>query len=94
LASAAQMTGYISDAACGWNNARASKEARECAQQCVNAGWEPVFVLDGQMDVLKINDKAKVRPFVGDHVVITAVKKGDTLVIRSIRKAPLPMQKR
>ena len=42
--SAAEMKGYISDAACGWNNARNAKDAKECAQKCVKAGWDPVFV--------------------------------------------------
>jgi hypothetical protein len=30
---AAEMTGYISDAPCGWNNARPGKEAKECVQK-------------------------------------------------------------
>lgn len=82
----AEMTGFISDAACGWNNARATKEARECAQKCVKAGWDPVFVRDGQMDVLKIDDKTKVLSYVGDHVTLNAEQKGDKLTIKSIRK--------
>lgn len=67
---ATEMTGYISDAPCGWNNARPGKEAKECAQKCVRAGWDPVFVLDGQMNAYKINDKAIVLPYVGDHVTV------------------------
>ena len=94
LSWSAQLTGFISDAACGWNNAHATKEARECALKCVKVGWDPVFVRDGQMDVLKIADKPKVLPYVGDHVTIDAVRKGDTLVIKSIRRTPSPPQKR
>jgi hypothetical protein len=93
LSWSAQMTGYISDAACGWNNARATKEARECAQKCVKVGWDPVFVRDGQMDVLKVADKSKVLPYVGDHVTINAERKGDTLTIKSIRRIPAAAQK-
>lgn len=85
---AAELTGYISDAACGWNNARSSKEAKECAQKCVKAGWDPVFVPDGDMNTYKIRDKAKVMEFVGDHVVVSGKLERDTLVFTTIRKAP------
>lgn len=85
--SAAQMTGYISDSACGWNNARPGKEAKECAQKCVKlGGWPPVFVKDGQMEVLKISDNKSVLPYVGEHVSIVGSVKGDTLVVKSVRR--------
>ena len=86
LSWSAKMTGYISDAACGWNNARPAKEARECPQKCVKAGWDPVCVLDGQMDTLKFANKTKAMPYAGDHVVIDAERKRDTLNHKSIRK--------
>jgi hypothetical protein len=86
-ASAAQMTGYISDSACGWNNARPGKEAKECAQKCVKlGGWPPVFVKDGQMEVLKISDKNVVMPYVGEHVSIVGTVKGDTLIVKTVRR--------
>lgn len=85
---ATEMTGYISDAPCGWNNARPRKEAKECAQKCVRAGWDPVFVRDGQMNAYKINDKAMVLPHVGDHVTVAGELKGDTLIVRKIRRSP------
>jgi hypothetical protein len=87
LGVAKQMTGYISDAACGWNNARSSKEAKECAQKCVKVGWDPVFVLDGQMESFKVSDKAKVMPYVGDHVIVVGQLKGTTLSVESIRRS-------
>lgn len=85
-----QMTGYISDEPCGWNNARPGQEAKECAVKCVRAGWAPVFVLDGQRESFKIQDKTKVLPFVGDHVVIVGDLKGDTVSVRSIRRSLRP----
>ena len=86
-ATAAQMTGYISDSACGWNNARPGKEAKECAQKCVKlGGWPPVFVKDGQMEVLKISDKNVVMPYVGEHVSIVGTVKGDTLIVKTVRR--------
>jgi hypothetical protein len=81
-----ELTGYISDAACGWNNARAAKEAKECAQKCVKAGWDPVFVPDGKMDAFKIKDKAKALPYVGEHVQITGSLHRDLVTVQSIRK--------
>ena len=85
----ATIKGYISDAACGWNNARESKEAKECAQKCVRAGWDPVFVPDGNMNTYKIRDKARVASFVGEHVVVSGKLDGNTLTFSTIRMAPI-----
>lgn len=86
---AATMKGYISDAACGWNNARESKEAKDCAQKCVKAGWDPVFVPDGNMNTFKIRDKARVASFVGEHVVVSGKLDSDTLTFSTMRIAPI-----
>jgi hypothetical protein len=91
--SAAELSGYISDAACGWNNARSAKEAKECAQKCVKAGWDPVFVPDGKRDVYKFRDKSKVLPFVGDHVAISGKLQGDHLAVSVIRRTPAPQHR-
>jgi hypothetical protein len=96
LLAAAEIQGYISDAACGWNNARPGKEAQECARKCVDAGWPPVLVLDGGMTLLKIENKAEresVLPFVGEHVTITGEISGETLRVKAIRKSPAPKPK-
>jgi hypothetical protein len=90
---AAELHGYISDAACGWNNAREGKEAKECAQVCVKGGWPAVFVRDGGMAVFKIPVPAeydKVLPFVGEHVTITGTIEGDTMRVQSVRRSPPP----
>ena len=90
LLAAAELQGYISDEACGWNNAREGKEAKECARTCVKGGWPPVFVPDGSMKTYKIAEKDKVMAFVGDHVAITGELKGESVVVRAIRLAPAP----
>ena len=90
---ASEIQGYISDEACGWNNARPGKEAQECARKCVDAGWPPVLVRDGGVVVFKIVDKAErasVMPFVGAHVTITGEISGETVRIQKIRKSPAP----
>jgi hypothetical protein len=85
----ADWNGYISDAACGWNNARNTKEAKECARVCVKAGWEPVFVPDGGMDAYKFSDKGKqALPFVGEKVRITGTRKGGVVTVQKIRRVP------
>lgn len=93
---AAEFQGWISDAACGWNNARTAPEAKECAVKCVRQGWAPVFVQDGRMDAFKLADKAPAMKFVGDHVAVSGELKGDVLTIRSIRPTapPPPAQKK
>jgi hypothetical protein len=92
----AEYHGYISDEACGWNNAREGKEAKECARVCVKGGWAPVFVRDGGMVVFRIPVKAdrdKVLPFVGDHVTITGTLKGESLTVEKIRLSAPPKTK-
>jgi hypothetical protein len=87
---AGEWTGYISDEACGWNNARNTKEARECARVCVKAGWEPVFVPDGGMDAYKFMDKGKqALPFVGEKVRITGTRKAGIITVQRIRRVPV-----
>lgn len=86
----AEFQGWISDAACGWNNARATPEAKDCAVKCVRQGWAPVFVQDGRMDAFKLADKAPAMKFVGDHVAVSGTLKGDLLTIQSIRPSPAP----
>ena len=83
----AELTGYIVDAPCGWNNARSTPEAKECARKCVKAGWDPVFVPDGSMNTYQIPDKAKVMEFVGEKVVITGVLRKDSVTVEKIRLA-------
>jgi len=88
--SAGELTGYISDEPCGWNNARPGKEAKECAVKCVKAGWQPVFVPDGKMNTYKVSDKKLVMPFVGDHVAVEGEIKNDVLVVKKVRLTPAP----
>ncbi len=95
LLAAAEIQGYISDEACGWNNARPGKAAQECARKCVDAGWPPVLVRDGGVVLFKIENKAErasVLPFVGEHVTITGEIAGETVRVRKIRKSPDPVR--
>jgi hypothetical protein len=88
LLAAVEIQGYVSDQACGWNNARPGKEARECARKCVEAGWPPVVVPDGGVKVLNIANRAAVKAFIGEHVTLTGDVKGETLTVKTIRLSP------
>ena len=86
LAAAAELKGYISDAACGWNNARNTKEAKECVHACLKNGFDPVFILDGDMNTYVVSDKAKVLPFAGERVVVTGRMEGNKVIVEKVRK--------
>jgi hypothetical protein len=85
-AAAANLTGYISDEACGYINAKNTKEAAECARECVRGGSAPVFILDGDKASYKIADKSKVMALVGERVAITGTLHKDTVTIAQIKK--------
>jgi hypothetical protein len=55
--------------------------------KCVRAGWDPVFVPDGQRETFKVSDKAKVLPYVGEHVVIVGEFKRGLMSVQSIRRS-------
>ena len=86
LAWGGELKGYISDAACGWNNARNTKEAKECVRACLKNGFDPVFILDGDMNTYTVSDKAKVLPFAGEHVAITGRMQGNKVIVEEVRK--------
>ena len=87
MASAATMTGWISDASCGAGNASAKAESRECAKTCLKNGADPVFVSDGDNKVYKISGKADVKAHLDYKVKVTGEVKGDTITINQIGKA-------
>ncbi len=83
-ASAAEMTGYISDAKCAKDVAKVSSDAHAgCAQGCAKKGAALVFVSDGK--VYKIDDQSKVAEHAGHKVTITGKVDGDTLKVDSVK---------
>ncbi len=66
-AAAAEMTGYVSDAKCAKDVAKAESDAHAgCAAACAKKGAALVFVSDGK--VYKIDDQAKVQDHAGHKV--------------------------
>ncbi|MEX2261281.1 MAG: hypothetical protein WD696_04985 [Bryobacteraceae bacterium] len=85
-AAAADMTGYITDAACANKKgveAVSSDAHAGCAQGCAKKGQALVFVTDGK--ILKISDTAKVQDHVGHKVTITGKVEGDTITVDSVK---------
>lgn len=83
-ASAAEMTGYISDAKCAKDVAKVESDAHAgCAQGCAKKGAALVFVSGGK--VYKVDDQAKVQDHAGHKVTITGKVDGDTLKVDSVK---------
>ncbi len=81
---AEEMTGWISDSACGVANASASKSSRDCALQCIKGGNKAVFVSDNGQKVYQLSDSAKAAKLLDKKVKITGNVKGDTIEVSSI----------
>ena len=83
-AAAADMTGYISDAKCAKDVAKAESDAHAgCAAGCAKKGAELVFVSGGK--VYKLDNQAKVQDHAGHKVTITGKVDGETLKIDSVK---------
>ena len=82
---AGEWTGFISDASCGAANAKATAEAKECAQRCVKGGAAPVFVTGDK--VINIANPATVKDLVGEKVKVKGTLDKGTLKVESIAKA-------
>jgi hypothetical protein len=87
MASAATMTGWISDASCGASNANGSAASRECAKNCINNGAEAVFVSDADGKVYKLAGKVDAKAHIEHKVTLTGAVKGDTITVQQIAKA-------
>src|SRR4051812_9004734 len=85
-ASAASMTGYISDSSCGATNGNGSAESRECAKNCIKNGADAVFVSEKDQKVYKLAGK-DVKPMLDHKVTITGELKGDTFNVTDVKKA-------
>jgi len=82
-ATAAEVTGYISDAKCG---AKGSSEAHaKCAETCVKGGSAAVFVSEGKVYKIDNDDQAKVADHVGHKVTIDGKIDGDTIKVESVK---------
>lgn len=85
-ASAAEMTGWISDASCGSGNAGSDKAQRECAERCIKGGADAVFVSkDGKVFKISASGQPKAKAHIKGAVKVTGEVKGDTLDLKDIK---------
>jgi hypothetical protein len=81
---AADMTGYVSDAKCAADAAKAESDAHaNCAAACAKKGAELVFVSGGK--VYKVDSQDKVKAHAGHKVTISGKVEGDTLKVDSVK---------
>ena len=83
-AAAAELTGYISDANCAKDVAKAESDSHaKCAQGCAKKGAALVLVSGGK--VYKIDDQTKVADHAGHKVTVTGNVDGDTIKVESVK---------
>ncbi len=80
-----KWTGWLSDAKCAANGAKASHKG--CSIKCVEGGQPVVFVQDSDKKVFKLDGAEKVKPLIGDKVVLEGALEGETITVSSAAKA-------
>jgi hypothetical protein len=79
-----QWTGWLSDAKCAANGAKASHKG--CTIKCVESGQAVVFVAEDKK-VYKLQGAEKVKSMVGDRVLLSGSMDGDTIAVDSAKAA-------
>lgn len=84
-ASAAEWTGYISDAACAAKSVAKAESADHagCAAGCAKKGGDLVLVSGGK--VMKIANRDKVADHAGHKVTVTGKLDGETITVDSVK---------
>ena len=80
-----KWTGWLSDAKCAANGAKASHKG--CSVKCVEGGQPVVFVQDSDKKIFKLDGAEKVKSLIGDKVVLEGALEGETITISSAAKA-------
>jgi hypothetical protein len=81
---AADWTGWLSDAKCAANGAKAAHKG--CAVKCVDAG-QPVVLVTEDKKVYKLDGAEKVKSLIGDKIVLSGSLEGDTIKVAAAKKA-------
>jgi hypothetical protein len=79
-----QWTGWLSDAKCAANGAKASHKG--CSIKCVESGQAIVFVAEDKK-VYKLQGVDRVKSVVGDRVSLSGSMEGDTITVDSVKPA-------
>jgi hypothetical protein len=89
FASAATMTGQISDSMCGLSHQKmisghAGMSERDCTLACVKGGGKYVFVSDGKVYQIANQELGLLQVHAGHTVQLTGDMKGDTITVSNI----------
>lgn len=79
-----KWTGWLSDAKCAANGAKAAHKG--CSIKCVEGGQPLVFVQDSDKKVFKLEGAEKVKSLIGDKVVLEGALEGETIHVSSAAK--------
>jgi len=79
-----KWTGWLSDAKCAANGAKASHKG--CSIKCVESGQAIVFVAEDKK-VYKLQGADKVKSMVGVRVSLSGSMDGDTITVDSAKPA-------
>ena len=84
-ASAAKMSGTVSDAKCGKAHADASEKSQACVKKCVAGGQAAVFVSGDKIYTFDAKSVDKIKEHLGHKVEINGKLKGDVLTVKSVK---------
>ena len=79
-----KWTGWLSDAKCAANGAKAAHKG--CSIKCVEGGQPVVFVQDSDKKVFQLDGADKVKSLIGDKVVLEGALDGETIRVTSAAK--------
>lgn len=87
VASADEITGYVSDSHCGKAHNAPSEKNTACVNKCLGSGSDPVLVSNGKVMKFDAESKDKAKALAGENVKIDGTMDGDTVKVSSIEKA-------
>ena len=86
LSLAADVTGWVTDAACG-SKGKFGAEHKGCAQKCAAKADMALVIVGDDKKVTKIHNADAVKDMVGDKVTATGKVDGDSIHIDSVKAA-------
>jgi hypothetical protein len=82
LASAATMTGWVTDEHCGAKGASADHKA--CAEKCLDKGGKLVFYNTADKKIYSLDKQDVAKANIGQEVKVTGEVKGKSIMVESI----------
>jgi len=77
-----QHTGWITDAKCGANGAKA--EHAKCAVKCADGGQKLVLYSPSDKKTFALDNQALAKEHIGHEVVVEGAAEGDSITVKKI----------